>query len=143
MKAHPIIHSLKQKEICDYIYRPSVPRVLMFNDMIMNMISNMALEDHKEGVDSFSTKIENKIIYMYRGSLQYLYWKKDTNEIIDVPCVHLKGWRILMRQYLTKILKHDTSKYDMKEKIPLVEFLWKVSQEVYYYAYRIIQLFIS
>ena len=47
----------------------------MFDDTIMNMIRNKALECHSEGVDSYFTKIENNIIYMYRGSLQDFYWR--------------------------------------------------------------------
>ena len=61
---------------------------LMFDDIIINMIRNKALEYHKEGVDSFFTNIENKRIYMYRGSLQEFYRNKVTHENINVPCVH-------------------------------------------------------
>ena len=51
---------------------------------------------------------------MYTGSLQDFYWKKGTYESVDVTCVHLNVERIKMRQYLTNILKNDTSSDDIK-----------------------------
>ena len=38
--------------------------------------------------------------------------KKGTNECLDVPCVHFNVERIQMKQYLTNILKSDTSSDD-------------------------------
>ena len=90
---------------------------LMFDDIIINMISNKALKCHSEGVDSYFTNIENNIIYMYRGSLQNFYWNKVPRESLDVPCPHFNVEIIKMRAYLTNILKCDTSSDDMKEKI--------------------------
>ena len=75
------------------------------------------MELRQEGVDSDFTNIEENIIYMYRGSLQEFYWKKGTNESIDVACLNFNVEIIKMRQYLTNIIKWDTSSDDMKEKI--------------------------
>ena len=41
-----------------------------------------------EVVAFFLTKKENNIIYMYRESIQYFYWKKGTHESLDVVCTH-------------------------------------------------------
>ena len=48
LKGHPIIYPLKQKDICDYNTRCLMSSGLMFDDIIMNMIRNKALEFHKE-----------------------------------------------------------------------------------------------
>ena len=90
---------------------------LMFDEIIMNVIRNKALECHLEGVDSYFTNIENKGIYMYRGSLKYSYWKKVTHESLDVACLHFNVEIIKMRQYFTNILRYYTSSDDMNEKI--------------------------
>ena len=87
----------------------------MFGDIIMNMIRNKALECHYKGVDSYFTNIDKNIIYMNRDSFQYFYWKKCTNESIDIPCSHFNVEIIKMRQYFTNILKCDSSSDDMKE----------------------------
>ena len=51
---------------------------------------------------------------MFRGSLQYLYWKKGTRESLDFSCLHFNIKIIKMRQYLTNIFKCDTSSGDIK-----------------------------
>ena len=53
LKDHIIIYPLNQIEVCDYNPRCFVSSGLMFDDIIMNMIGNKALEYHKEGVYSF------------------------------------------------------------------------------------------
>ena len=116
MKGDPILRSLKQKDIFGYNLRYFMSSVLVFYDIIMNIIRNNILECHEEGVDFF-LKIENKIIYMYRRSLQNFYWKKGTCESLYVPCVHFNVERIQMRQYLIHILKCDTSSDDINTKI--------------------------
>ena len=54
---------------------------------------------------------------MYRGSLQNFYQKKVTNESLDVSCLHFNVEIIKMRQYLTNIIKYDTTSDYTKEKI--------------------------
>ena len=54
---------------------------------------------------------------MYRISLQDFYWKKGTHESPYFACLHLNVEIIKMRQYLTNILKSDTSSDDIKENI--------------------------
>ena len=72
---------------------------LIFDDIIMNMIRNKVLEQHMVGVDSYFTKVERNILYMYRGSLQDFYQKKGTNGSLDVVCPYLNVERIKTRQY--------------------------------------------
>ena len=79
LKGNPINYPLKKKDIYDYNPRCFVSSGLMFDEIIMKMIRNKALEYHKEGFDNCFTNIENKKVYMYRGSLQYFYWKKGTH----------------------------------------------------------------
>ena len=45
----------------------------MFDDIVMNIFSNKALNLHMEVVRSYFTKIENKTVYMYIGSLKGFY----------------------------------------------------------------------
>ena len=61
----------------------------MFDYIIMNMISNKVLECHVVGVDSYFTKMDNNIIYMYRGSLQEFYCNKGNHESLDAVCPNL------------------------------------------------------
>ena len=88
-------------------------RGLVFDDIIMNMIRNKALECHEEEVGVFLQIFITKT-YLYRGPLQYFYWKKGTRECLDVPRVHFNFEIIQMKQYLTNILKSDTSSDYMK-----------------------------
>ena len=61
---------------------------LIFDDIKMNIFRNKAENQHMEVVDIYFTKIEDKNIFMYRGILQYLYWKKFTHESLDVVRQH-------------------------------------------------------
>ena len=47
------------------------------------------MKGNVEVVDSYFTKTENSKIYMYRGSLQYFHWKKDTHGSLGIICPHL------------------------------------------------------
>ena len=47
LKGHSIIYPLKQEKICDYNTRCFMSSDLMFDDIIMNMISNKVLEYHE------------------------------------------------------------------------------------------------
>ena len=65
----------------------------------------------------FFTNIDNKSIYMYKGSIQDTYWKKGTYECLYVSGVHLHIKRIKNMHYFTNILKSETSSGDMNENI--------------------------
>ena len=54
---------------------------------------------------------------MYRGSLQYFYWRKGTYECLEIPCVHFHLKNNDMKHYLTHILKSNISSGDMNEKL--------------------------
>ena len=65
----PIMYPLKQKDFYDYDPICIMSRGLIFDDIIMNIIRNKNLAHHNEEYDCIFTKIENNIIYMYRGLL--------------------------------------------------------------------------
>ena len=88
---------------------------LMFNDTVVNIISNKKLERHNEE-DAFFTKIENNNIYMYRFN-SIILLEKGTYECLDVPCVHFRIKRKDMKHYLSHIFKSNTSSGDMVEKV--------------------------
>ena len=134
MKDNPILYPSKQKYISDYYPRCLISSGLMFDEIIISIIIKKALECHLEGVDSYFTKIEKNRTYMYRGSLQFFYWKKGTPESLDVACIHFNVERIKMRQHLNNILKYDTSINDNKEKINH----WLNSLEKFHQNYMII-----
>ena len=67
------MHPMKQKYICDYDPIYIMSSGLMFDDIIMDITRNNKLAYLNEENDFLFTHIENKIIYMYRGSLQDLY----------------------------------------------------------------------
>ena len=73
------------------------------------------------------------MIYMYRGSLQDFYWKKGTYECLEVPCVHFHLKENDMKDYLTHIIKSDTSSGDMNENV----YHWLDSFEKFHNRYII------
>ena len=77
----PIIYPLKQKYLYDNYPRCIVSSGLIFDDIIMNIIRNKKLARHNEEKYCLFKNIENNIIYMFRGSLQYFYWKKELTSV--------------------------------------------------------------
>ena len=62
---------------------------LMFYDIIMDHIKRtQSSHKYTEEHDCVFTQIDNDMIYIYRGSLQYLHWKKGTYECMNIPCEH-------------------------------------------------------
>ena len=80
LKRNHFIFPMKNKDICDYDPRCIMPSGLMFDDIIMGHIKINVLSHHTAETDCVFTQIVSDIIYIYRGSLQYCYWKKGTYE---------------------------------------------------------------
>ena len=70
----------------------------MFDDTTMNIFRNKAENQHMKVVDGYFTKTEDNNLFIYIGSLQDIYWKNDTHEIIDVLRPHYKVKKT--RQYI-------------------------------------------
>ena len=68
---------MKDKDICNYGTRCIVSSGLMFDDIIMGHIKSTLLSHHTAENDCVFTQIISHIIYIYRGSLQDYYWKKE------------------------------------------------------------------
>ena len=85
MTIRPVMYPLKQNDLCEYNHRFIMSISLVFDEIIMNIIRNKKLERHNEENDCLFTKIENSIIYMYRGSIQYFKLEKGTYECLEVP----------------------------------------------------------
>ena len=77
-------------------------------------------------------KTEDSNISIYRGSLQYFYWKKATHKIIDVVRPHYNLEKI--RQYLSNILIWDTQNFVRNKKMDY----WFYSFRKYHLQYIII-----
>ena len=78
---------MKNKDICDYDPICIISSGLMFDEIIMYNIRRIKLShNYTEEHDCVFTQIDTNMIYIYRGSLQDLYWKKGTYEYIDRPC---------------------------------------------------------
>ena len=73
-----IMYPMKQKDICDYDTRCIMSIGLIIDDITMDILSNNELPHPTKENDCIFTKIENNIIYIYKGSLQDFYWKKGT-----------------------------------------------------------------
>ena len=73
LKGHPIIYLVKYNDICGYNTRCIMSSGLIFYDIIIDILSNKALEYIVEVFHSYFTKTENNKIYMYKGSLKYFY----------------------------------------------------------------------
>ena len=91
---------------------------LMFDDITMNMVRNKSSGCHVELIDTYFTKIENNYIYVYRGSLQEIYWRKGAHEIPDIIYQNFNVERIKVRQYLPlKVIHKETSLSSINVKI--------------------------
>ena len=88
-----------------------------FDDIIIGIIRKNKFPHPTEENDCVFTQIYNNIIYMYRGSLQYFYWRKGTYECLKMSCVHFHLKNNDMKYYLTQVLKNYTSRFDMDEKV--------------------------
>ena len=57
------------------------------------------------------------MIYIYRGTLQDLYWKKGTYECIDMPCEHYTIKRNEVRRYWARLLIQEPKLFQMNEVV--------------------------
>ena len=76
------MYQMKQKDLCDYDPICIISRGFIFDDIIMGIIRNNKFSHPTEENDCLFTQINNRIIYMYRGSIQDFYWKKGTYECL-------------------------------------------------------------
>ena len=89
LKSNHFIFPRKNKDICDYDPRCIMSSGLMFDDIIMDNIKRIvSSHNHTAEHDCVFTQIVSDIIYIYRRSLQYFYWKKLTCECIEIPREH-------------------------------------------------------
>ena len=73
--------------------------------------------NHTAKHDCVFTQIVYDIIYIYRGSLQYFYWKKGTFECIEMPCKNYCLKRNKVKDYWARVFKNDTTIYEMNELV--------------------------
>ena len=88
---------------------------LVFDDIFRNLFRKNSLNKHEEVVYTYFTKKVNTKIYIYRGSLQYFYWKKGYHESLDAVRPHFNYEQNKMRQYMSTILIWDTENEVIKE----------------------------
>ena len=136
-----IIYPLKQKHLCDYDPRCIMSSGLMFDDIIMDIIRNKKLSHHAKKCLSFNAYFKQYHLYV-QGSLNYFYWKKGTHECLEVPYLHFLFSTDMNNIQPISLKKHFKWWYAWKGR-PLVGFLWKVPQKVYYYVFRIVKCFLS
>ena len=80
---------MKNKDLCDHDPRCITYCGLMVDDIIMDHIERTkSSQGYKQGHDCVFTQMDTDMIYIYRGTLQDLYWRKGTYECIDMPCGH-------------------------------------------------------
>ena len=109
---------MKNKDICDYDPRCIMYIGLMFDDLIMDHVKIIqSSHNYTEEHDCVFTWIDTNVIYIYRGSLQYFYWKKGTYECIDMPCEHYTIKRNDVKGYWAYVLKKYTTLYEMNELV--------------------------
>ena len=72
-----IMYPMKQKDLCDYYPRCIMSSSLMFDDIIISIISKNEFLHPTTETDFVFTQIDSNIIHMYRGSLQDFYWRKE------------------------------------------------------------------
>ena len=89
------MYPMKNKDLCDDDPECIMSSVLMFDYIIMDVISNNEFTHPSEEYNYLYIQIDNNIIYMYRGLLQYFYWRKGTYECLEVPCEHFHLKRMI------------------------------------------------
>ena len=69
--------------------------------------SHKYTEEH----DCVFTQMDTEMIYIYRGSLQDLQWKKGTYECMDMPCEHytikrneVKGYWVMFTWHIHTLI---------------------------------------
>ena len=80
---------MKNKDLCDHDRICIMSCGLMFDDIIMDyMKRTQSSKIFKQGYDFIFTQMDTDMVYIYRGTLQDLDWKKGSYECIDMPCGH-------------------------------------------------------
>ena len=118
LKSNHFIFPMKNKDICDYNPRCIMSSGLMFDDIIIDHMKRMvSSHTHTAENDCVFTQIVYHISYIYRGSLQKLYWKKGTYECIEMLCEHYCLKKNEVKDYRACVLKNDTTIYEMDELV--------------------------
>ena len=108
----------EKKDICDYDLRCIMSSGLMVDDIIMDHIKIIqSSHNYTEEHDCVFTHIDTDMIYIYRGSLQDLCWKKETYECINMPCEHYTIKRNEVKRYWARVLKKDTTLFEINELV--------------------------
>ena len=72
---------MRNKYLCDYDPRCIMSSGLRFDDIIMGTRTGNESSHHTAETDCVFTKIVSDINYMYRGSLQYFYRRKELTSV--------------------------------------------------------------
>ena len=107
---------MKNNDICDYDPRCIISIGLMFYYIIMDHIKRIVSSHNPTAKYDFFL-IVSVIVYIYRGSLQDFYWKKGTYECIEMPCEHYCLKSNAATDYWARVLKNDTTIYEMDELV--------------------------
>ena len=90
---------------------------LIFDEIIMDHIKrNVSSHSHTAENDCVFTQIVSHIIYI-QGSLKDFYWKEGTYKCIEMPCEHYCLKRNKVKDYWSRVLKNDTTIYEMDELV--------------------------
>ena len=101
---------MKNKDICDNYPRCIVSSGLMVDVIIMDHIKrSQSSQKYTEEHDYVFTQMDTNMIYIYRGSLQDLHWKKVTYECIDMPCENYTIKSNEVKCYWARVLNKDTT----------------------------------
>ena len=74
---------MKNKDLCDNDPRCIMSCGLMFDDIIMDyMKRTQSSKKYKQEYDFVFTQMNTDIIYIYRGTLQDLDWKKEVMSVL-------------------------------------------------------------
>ena len=65
--------------------------------------------------DCVFTQMDTDMIYIYKGSLQDLHWKKGTYECIDMPYEHFTIKRNEVKCYWARVLNQEPTLFQMNE----------------------------
>ena len=136
------MYPLKQKDLYDYDPRCIISSGLIFDYIIMDIIRNKKLARHNEEKIVFFHQLKSTSFICTGGHFKTFTGKRNLQLTRSSMCTYpfrKNRYKIIFNPHIKK--QHFKWWYEWKLR-PLVGFLWIVPQELYYYAFRIIKIFL-
>ena len=85
---------------------------LIFGDIIMNLFSDITKQTTDSVKNDLFSKLQDDIIYLYKGYLQYYLWKQIADTKTTLLSHHIIE-KYTLRKYLSNMLSIDIDEADL------------------------------